>query len=640
MRRKLISYEAFDRIEKNSLSNAAYELAEAEHLLSNLLETDSLSLHCYDQSNVVYKQHDGTYVRADYAIKEGRISFSNIEQVVIDEETFGESVKSTLGDMLEALLNDDEAKAATCFHKYMEVAAPKMRFAKGRKNKDAMDKMACNIRGNMKEDVDPEVADREKIDTEKSRAAKMGHFRNPASKLKAKATRSKNKHKIDQAHESPAWKKAKDEVSNAKKLGKKNARIKPQRYEEWLNVAENVLDYIDVQVLGPAIHESQVERNHHGEVVAVTVPTTKVRAEGKILNYKYQGLKTDVKVLREEAFGLSEDVNFQRAVANVKKFNNISDNNALEEALNALVGQFPSVLYLTQEELAKTISDALENAGVGNYDDQRCSFMAEGILRVAFEAYPERVARIASLANANLPEVDAFETFQNVVTNFYSQVDEATAINGKVFGDLLETFADIRREAIDLGMDGVRNDAARYMEMLEAVVEGYVKPNLDLAEQAAAYIVTLIETNLESSAWDVVKKPYTTMVGEHPDMSKKAGHSYTPSRDFSGNWGDSAPALDDDGRSYKSGGAKKMRNNSWGNKGGKDTYPDLRNPIVPKAGDFTMKGEKGVDKGTDDALGQWQSNDTFPGISNPYLPKSSKTHVNSDNRVDDVEAKM
>lgn len=643
MKRRLLSFDAFDRIEKNSLSNAAYELTEAEHLLSNLLETGSVSLHCYDQSNVVYELSDGTYVRADYAFQEGRIHFSNIEHIVIDEHTYEQSMKSAISDMLESLLNDDEAKADSCFQRYLEMAAPKMKYMHGRKKKDATDKMSCNMRGNMKESTeDPEVADREKIDSEKSDAAKKAHLRNPAARLKAKATKTKHKDKIKQAHDNPAWKTAQKQVDHAKKLGKKNARIKPQRYEEWIATAENVLDYVDVKTNGPAMQESVVDRNHHGEITSIIMPASQMRSEGKILSYKWQGLKTDVKVLREQARGLASVGDFQRAVTDVKRYNNLSDNAKLEETIGHLVEAFPSVLYLTQEELAKTIADALEQAGVGNYDDQICNFMAEGILRVAYDSYPDRAARITSLANASIPESteDAYLAFQDIVNTFYTHVDESMTLEMKVFEDLHEAFVDIRREALDAGMDGIRNDASQYMEQLEAVLSGEIKPSLRLAEQAAAYIVLFIETNLESEVWNVVKQPYTTLVGEHPDMAKKASTSYTPSRDASGNWGDPAPALDDEGGSYKNGGAKKMRDHSWGNKGGKDTYPDLSNPTLPKAGDFTMKGEKGVDKEGDSSLGQWQSSDTFPGITNPYLPKSVKKHVNSDNRVDDVEAKV
>jgi hypothetical protein len=72
--------------------------------------------------------------------------------------------------------------------------------------------------------------------------------------------------------------------------------------------------------------------------------------------------------------------------------------------------------------------------------------------------------------------------------------------------------------------------------------------------------------------------------------------------------------------------------NKW-----KDMYPDLENPYVPKAGEFTLHGEPGVDKNWDKGLDMYQTDDTFPSLENPYVPKSVKPHVHSDNRVDDVE---
>jgi hypothetical protein len=78
-----------------------------------------------------------------------------------------------------------------------------------------------------------------------------------------------------------------------------------------------------------------------------------------------------------------------------------------------------------------------------------------------------------------------------------------------------------------------------------------------------------------------------------------------------------------DDNNYKGKYSKMARTNSWGNEGGSDTFPNLKNPYIPKPfGDYTMKGEKGVDK---EATGQhhstWQSKDTWPNLHNPHVPK-------------------
>ncbi len=54
-------------------------------------------------------------------------------------------------------------------------------------------------------------------------------------------------------------------------------------------------------------------------------------------------------------------------------------------------------------------------------------------------------------------------------------------------------------------------------------------------------------------------------------------------------------------------------------------------------GDFTMKGEPGVDKnweGQHDA--SWQSGDTWPNLQNPYSPKSDTPKVNHGKEADMV----
>lgn len=130
----------------------------------------------------------------------------------------------------------------------------------------------------------------------------------------------------------------------------------------------------------------------------------------------------------------------------------------------------------------------------------------------------------------------------------------------------------------------------------------------------------VIETNLEMGKWNVSNTAHLTVTGDHPDMAKKAQHSYTPSKDLSPNWGDVAPAIGQDSMEYKSGKhARTMRNDSWGQAGDKsEVFPKLRNPYVPKPfGDYTMKGEKGVDKSNTD-WSMWKSADTWPDIQNPF----------------------
>lgn len=115
-------------------------------------------------------------------------------------------------------------------------------------------------------------------------------------------------------------------------------------------------------------------------------------------------------------------------------------------------------------------------------------------------------------------------------------------------------------------------------------------------------------------------------------MAKKASKGYTPSQDFDP-WPDPAPVSD--GASYRNGLADEMRNRSWSNWSSDETWPSLNNPYVPKAGEFSMKGEKGADKDGESDLSRWQSKDTWPTLQNPYVPDAVTPKMKSDNLVVD-----
>ena len=76
---------------------------------------------------------------------------------------------------------------------------------------------------------------------------------------------------------------------------------------------------------------------------------------------------------------------------------------------------------------------------------------------------------------------------------------------------------------------------------------------------------------------------------------------------------------------YNSGkNSKQLRDKAWGQEGGNDVFPSLNNPYIPKSfGNYTMKGEKGVDKEKGDFSAD--SKDTFPKLNNPYVPQAKGT---------------
>ncbi len=557
MRRKLIKQDVFDSINNSSVTRSECELREAEEVLAKALNKDNLKLRCFNESTAMYETLDGTYVHAGYNINNDQITLSNIEELVIDEETKKAKVKNSISEMIDALLADNKEKANSLLKNYLEM-----------------------------------------YDWKKSKPS-----------VTKKIQQNENCEHI-----------IRKEIAKGNELA------------EAYYVAKNVLDYAKFVKLGPVLDESVSKSDENGNITDVKIPSSKARNEGKILSFNWKTLNHKVKVLRDGASNLTENQNFCNAIAELKKCNAISDSEALEESLENIVRQYPNVLYVTEQELALIIKEALSITNSKNYDDQVCTFMAEGILRKAHAAYAEKVQQIMHLAAAPKMEenTDEYGHFQHVVEQFFPMIDEKFGLERKAFADLYESLRKVYDKANRRGDSALKNEAASYLNDVAEILNNNSRPDLELAVEAATWIKTIIETNLESGAWNVSNAVHVTVNGDHPDMAKKAAHSYKPASDFSGNWGDPAPMLDPDGKGYKGNAPEQARSKSWGNVGGHDTYPTLSNPYIPKSfGDYKIKGET---DSNDDLLGQKQSSDTWPNLQNPYLPKAEKTKLAIDDK--------
>ena len=589
MRRKLIKQDAFDAITNESVTNAEYELHEVEEILAKALNKDYLKLRCFNESTVLFETLDGSYVHAGYDVDDDQITFSGMEELIIDHDSRNEKMKSSLSEMIDSLLKDNTAKATDLFQNYLELFSWKegtKRLVKGDDGYEAKD----------------------------YKGKKADPFSHDHKTIGERAEEKRNKE--DDSHAD----------AHGKRALEKALKAAGHEVIDAYTVAGNVLEYVEFMKIGPALAETISKTDDSGNVTDLKIPSSRTRNEGKILNFNWKTLNSNVKVLRNGASSLCEDQNFCKACVDLKRQNAVSDNQALEECLENIVSAFPSVLYVTQPELAVLIGESLKYANEKNYDDQTCAFMSEGILRKAHTAYSERVQQILHLASAPKLEdenADPYLFFQHVVENFYPTIDERFGLEKKVFADLYESLEGIYKKANRQGDTSLKNETASYLNDLAAVLNNEAKPELALVEEIASWTKHLIETNLETGRWNVSNKSHVTVSGDHPDMSKKAKHPYKPSSDFSGDWGDSAPTIGQDSMNYKGGHADEMRSRSWGNSS-KETFPSLKNPYVPSSYDYTMKGEKGVDK---DAFGQhhgsWQSSDTWPGLNNPYVPKEA-----------------
>lgn len=599
MKRKLISYDVFESIQTDSLSTAEYELVEAENILAKSLELEGLNLLCYGPESALFEAADGNYVHTNYQISENNINFQNIEQLVIDEESEQVHSKDSLTKMLDAVIDGNDEKASELFDSYINLPNYKRGLTEGFQIK-ASATTGQGRHSKMKGKHIGGSAARKSWRTRKSHAGLL------------KSLTSKKKH-------------VKDVLTH--KLGGKKPRYNGRlirtslrlvkNMKEWTNLVENVFAFSDFKQYGSVLKESVINQDERGNVVAVQIPNTKARNEAKMLSFNWKTMDTDVKVLRGGAKQLSENMDFCKAVANLKRQNALSDAEKTQEALEDIVGRWSSVLYLTQNELASTVAEALNAVSALNYDDQTCEFMAEAILRTAHETYVDRVAKIISLSGTKVESTDAYDTFKAATEVFYPHLDESGALEMQMYVDLYEALKTIYNVVEDKEL---RMDAAAHLNELASIIEQQVEPSLEVAIAAAEWLNDLIETNLESEEWNISNSVHTTVNGDHPRMAQNAKQGYSPSSDFSGDYGDTAPVSD--GKSYRNSLAGEMRNNSYGNIGGDGVYPSLQNPYIPKPfGTYKIAGEKDIDSDSD-LLGHSGGSDTWPSLQNPYTPKA------------------
>jgi len=556
MRRKLIKQDAFDQIEKTSVTTAERELVEAEHILTKTLGKGQLGLKCFNESTVVYQTPQKTFVHAGYEIKNDHVTFSNIEELVIDESSRKGKMREALSEMIDAVLVDDHAKAKNLFKNYLEM----VHWNEGKPQKN----------------------------TKAAQAVKEATLREAV-------------------------------VEACDRAGLKDVYV----------TAQNVLDYVDYMRNGPALSESVAKRDEKGNVTDLRIPTNEARNEARIKSFNWVVPNAKNHDVRSSVPALTSEQKFCAAIAQLKQQNAFSDQEGLEEALDHIAKSYPQLLMVTQTELADIVAEALENIGVKNYDDQHCAFMAEGILRHAQNCYREKVQEILALAGAPKCESgqDPYDHFQGVVHQFYPSLDQRFGLERKAFSDLYESLERVYKIGEADGNADIKRGAAMYLNEIADILNGELRPDLGVAHEAASWVKKLLEANVEgaSEKWNVSNKPHLTVSGDHPQMAKNAKVPAVAGR-HEGEWGDQAPAIGQDNHNYKGGkNAKTMRNNSWGQVGGGDVFPKLKNPYVPKPfGDYTMKGEKGVDK---EATGQhhstWSSGDTWPDLQNPYVPKEA-----------------
>lgn len=619
MRRKLIRYDAFEQLQTESISNVAVNLKEAEDVLSKILDVDGLELVSFGADNAIYETSEGTFVHTNYRTDNGDVVFENIEELVIDEESERQESRKILSNMVEALIEDHADQAQGLLQSYLELPANRRTMSEGLKKR---------VR-ERRETVKGPDGNSKKVPTGEFEVAYERTTPRKPQQPSVVARRKKGKEMAGRKRS------ASEEARRARKRAQVGTRLGRKQMSEMVRLVRNVEGYLDHKLMGPAINEAKVQHDSKGNVMGVRVPGNE-KMHKMMLQFNWNTAPTwrDVTVMRMSAKNLNENQEFVKAVANLKRQVNLSDDDAMSESIEGILSNWPEVLFLTSEEMATTVAEALQMANISNYDDELCAFMAEGILKNAHNTFVDQVNTIMSMAGQEeCNECDAYEAFSTTTESFYPHIDESNRAEMQVYVDLYNALREIHEAAYEQDNADLTEMVGEQLKDLQAVVTGQLEPNTDIVSEAFELLSMIVETNIETKNWDVSNTPHTTVSGDHPRMGQIATHPYSPSSDFSGDWGDVAPVSD--GKNYRGGAAsREMRSMAWGNVGGDEVFPTLNNPYVPNPyGDYTMRGEMGADKDYQ-SHGMWSSKNTWPNLQNPYSPDAETSSYKTNHGKD------
>lgn len=600
MKRKLIEFNAFQKIMEGSLTKTQAELEAAAPLLGEALGLDGLVLESFDAEEALFETADGGFVRAKYGVEGGYVQFDNPEQLVINEESETKASRETLSGMLDALIESDEAKAEALFGEWMNLPRTKRLFSEVKKLRSVP--------------IRKKVGGKTKIVGYRKAAWNVTPKKHESSAKTAKRMTAKKRSQRGMPAGLKKFLASKRKQVN-KTLGKS--------MKEWHVIAENVLGFVDLQVNGPDVGGVKVLRRE-GEVASVRVPTMALRNEARVLKFDWKTMNTDVVVKRRESKKIHENEEFAKAAEELRKLNALSDNESLETAMENAAAKFPGVVYLTESELAGSVKAALESVGSTNFDDEACAFIAEGLLRTAHETFVDRVAKIVRLAGGKLNEdaKDPYAEFRSIADAYFAKIDESAELEMQAYVDVYESLRQVHELAREENNEEVANETALHLDALLPIVTGKGEEDLEALEEAAEWLWDIVEGTMGED-WKVAA-PHVCADGEHPEVVKKGKHSQSPA-DMEGNTPEAQPTSDG---KVSPEAANELEGEGWSNVGGEGTYPSLDNPYVPKADVPKIVGEKDVDADSGQ-LAHWGSEDTWPTLQNPYskasvTPKSVK----------------
>ena len=598
MKRKFIDYDSFEKMKSESLTTVHEELVAAGGLLAETLGLGGLNLDSYGTSLVLFESDEGDFVKADYKIGDGYVQFDNVEQVVLNEAAENEKAREIVSNMIDSLIESDEVSAGERLAEWFSM--PRNRRI-----------LSENVKGRKQPAWLVNLRAKKKMMNSKKRT--------PAERKNRKMSRSKVK--VGSNERRRPVRKTKDGVqkivgwTKAAKTG-----VDKKHMKEWHMLAENVLDFVNYNMNGPELDSCKVLRNGD-DVVAVKVPTMRLRNEAKVLRFDWKTMNTDVVVKRNAGKRLAEDAEFAAAVTELKRLNALSDK-SFEESVEKAASKFPSVIYLTEGELAGIVKQILEEK-TSNFDDETCVFLSEALLRTVHDNYVDTVAKVVKLAGASINEeaADKYAEFKNIAESLYERLDEQSELEMQAFVDVYEALRQIHETAKKETNHEVADMASEHLDLLLPIVTGKADVDFDVLGEAAEWLYDIVEASAPES-WRV-HEPVVKADGEHPELAKKGRHSQSPS-DMQGDTPEQHHVSD--GKEVQGAAAKELAGDGWSNIGGEGVYPSLDNPYVPKADVPKIVGEKDVDSDSDQ-LAHWGDNDTWPNLQNPYVKASVKPEM-------------
>lgn len=587
MKKKLINFDAFKQLEKTSITNSERELLESTEILANVLALEWLDVFCVNESNVTFIDQNGEFVYANYEIDNNNIVLENIEQLVVDKSSTETSLRKNLEEMVNNILEDKLDEASSNFSDYFRTPMLRAELREGTINE-----------------------------------AKKGGGLPPWLKahFEKKAKKSGKKMEVESEKDAPKTRRAKKKKRLHKgRLEKVGKGMKNKAKMESLNLlANNVIEYITFKENGNVYNNVSIKRDSLNNVVALKIPVSKARNEGAIIKAQSEKHTRFISESRESAKLVAREGNWVRACTDLKRFNAISDNKALETAFENVASAWPNLLFLTEAELATKIKETLTNSGASNFDDSTCEFLAEGILRTAHRAYTDNVTKITSVVGA-MTESNDYNHFSKVAEKVLTSVDNNTKLETQVFSDLYRGLSEVYRAAERIGDEATKAETASLLSDVELVLNGEEKDTIRVAEEAALYIQTVTEAalNLDGMTWHVAS-PHESETGDNPAIHGYADVDAVPGK----HTGKFKSSPFSDGKTVKTG-----TEDHYTSMKGKDLFPNMENPYAPKPGDFKMHGEKAIED--DKEYTKYSGSDVFPALKNPYIPDHGMTMQDS-----------